>query len=272
MPQPGPEIMRNKGDLVIMVFTSLLFAIFIVGLASVCYRWSSRQLSSLERSVSERELQRTSRGIDAAIVKSFQTFLYSEVKEKRIGKGGSECAVCLCEFQDDDTLSLMPSCSHVYHSGCVNVWLSDHSTCPLCRVDLAFQPGEADPELGVMDNTTDANLFERMTSTNRNRAYGQMSLRLSRSRVSDIFCPRSNSTGHFLFQPLENVDRFTLRLPPDVRSRLMKKPVVRTQVRRPCGLYRSRSVGCEMYGPDELRLLRLIMDRHLKNSRPFCSL
>ncbi|KAF8101677.1 hypothetical protein N665_0201s0004 [Sinapis alba] len=248
MPQPGAE--RNESDLAIMLMTALIFSFFIVGLASVCYRWTSRRFYTVEQSVSlsthsEHELRivrrvRTNtaaRGIDAAIVNSFQTFLYSEVKEQRIGNGGVECVVCLCEFQDDDTLSLMPNCCHVYHSSCVNVWLSDHSTCPLCRVDLVIQPGEGsepDLELGVVD------LSESMTWRNWSRQLRSRSLRSSYSRVSDISFSRSHSTGYSVAEPVENLDRFTLRLPDDVLRQLTKK-----MVRSSRGLYRSRSVGSE---------------------------
>lgn len=250
-----PGVQRNESDLAIMVTTALIFAFFIVGLASVCYRWTSRRFYSVEQSInlsthSEHELRivrraRTARGIDAAIVRSFKTFLYSEVKEQKIGKGGVECMVCLCEFQDDDTLSLMPNCYHVYHAGCISVWLSDHSTCPLCRVDLVIQPGEGsdpDPELGGMDST-ETRLSESMTWSNRSRESLSRSMRLlSYNRVSDISFSRSNSTGHCVAEPVENLDRFTLRLPDDVLRRLITKTVVRISSR---GFYRSKSVGSE---------------------------
>lgn len=238
----------HESDLAIMVTTAIIFSIFIVGLASVCFRWTSRRFYTVEQSVnlsthSEHELRilrraRTGRGIDAAVVESFQTFLYSEVKEQRIGKGGVECVVCLCEFQDDDTLSLLPNCCHVYHADCVSVWLSDHSTCPLCRVDLGFQPGEGrdpDPELGVLDTTTTE---AHVRANGISRQPRSRSMRLSYSRVSDILFSRSHSTGHCGVELVGSLDRFTLRLPDDVRRRLIKKRVVRTQVR-------SRSVGSE---------------------------
>lgn len=261
MAQPKTE--TKASDIAIIVITIIFFAIFVMGLASVCYRWSSHQFYSLEQSVNRftdsnnvefrtvRARRSTAaRGIDAAIVKSFPTFLYSEVKERRIGKGGAECAVCLCEFEDNETLRLMPNCYHVFHADCVSVWLSDHSTCPLCRVDLLFQPGEIpDPERRVLDST-DAHLLECMTWTNRNRPSQSKSTILSHCRVSEILVSRSNSTGHSVVKAVENLDRFTLRLPEDVRRQLMKKKktvghVALTQVRSSRRGYRSRSAGSE---------------------------
>ncbi|CAN8316305.1 unnamed protein product [Cochlearia groenlandica] len=247
MDQPGID--TQASDFVIIVATVMIFAVFVVGLASVCYRWSSRQFSSLDRSVNRftdsdfefstvirsRRITPAAHGIDAAVVKTFPTFLYSEVKERRIGKGGVECAVCLCEFEDEETLRLMPNCCHVFHADCVSVWLYDHTTCPLCRMDLLLQPD------------SDVDLLRGVTWTNRNRPSRSMSTRLSHCRVSDVLFSRSHSTGHCVVQPVENVDRFTLRLPEDVRRQLAKtvSHMELTQVRSSrCG-YRSKSVGSE---------------------------
>ncbi|XP_010412874.1 PREDICTED: RING-H2 finger protein ATL38-like [Camelina sativa] len=275
MAQPGGTETKAI-DLAIIVITLLLFAIFVVGLASVCFRWTSRQFHSAQSIInpftdSSDDESRTSitatRGLDEAIINSFPTFLYSEVKERRIGIGGVECAVCLCEFEDDETLRLIPSCCHVFHADCVNAWLSDHSTCPLCRVDLFFQPGERsvlipDPN----SDSANAHLFDGVTWTNANRAYRSWSTRLSHCRVSQILFSRSHSTGHSVVQPVNNLDRFTLRLPEEVRAQLTKKRVdhvalVLPQERSSRQGYRSRSAGSE----------RSVFSYQRNNNRPLRS-
>ena len=59
-----------------------------------------------------------------------------------IGKEKLECAVCLREFEDDETLRLIPKCDHVFHTECIDVWLASNVTCPLCRTDLRLSSGE----------------------------------------------------------------------------------------------------------------------------------
>ncbi|MCL7023502.1 hypothetical protein MKW94_013670 [Papaver nudicaule] len=56
-----------------------------------------------------------------------------------------DCAVCLCEFEDDDKLRLLPKCSHAFHLECIDTWLLSHSTCPLCRDSLL-------PDFSLNDN------------------------------------------------------------------------------------------------------------------------
>eukprot|EP00249_Psilotum_nudum_P036947 c9107_g1_i1 orf=649-2298(+) len=70
-------------------------------------------------------------GVDQTIIDSLPVFTY-----RSIIKGVEEtndCAVCLCEFQPDDKLRLLPACSHAFHLECIDTWLFCHSSCPLCR-------------------------------------------------------------------------------------------------------------------------------------------
>ncbi|KAL1219992.1 putative RING-H2 finger protein ATL37 [Cardamine amara subsp. amara] len=84
-------------------------------------------------------------GIDKDIIESFPLFLYSEINELKIGKGGVECEICLNEFEDEETLRWMPPCSHTFHANCIDEWLSSQSTCPVCCANLTLNLGENFP-------------------------------------------------------------------------------------------------------------------------------
>ncbi|CAL4989678.1 unnamed protein product [Urochloa decumbens] len=47
----------------------------------------------------------------------------------------SECAVCLQDFDPEETLRAMP-CSHAFHQQCISDWLRRNGVCPLCRHEL----------------------------------------------------------------------------------------------------------------------------------------
>ncbi|KAK8706196.1 hypothetical protein V6N13_049771 [Hibiscus sabdariffa] len=44
-----------------------------------------------------------------------------------------ECVICLEGFEDDEMCRVFPVCNHVFHSGCLDSWLRNHLTCPICR-------------------------------------------------------------------------------------------------------------------------------------------
>ncbi|KAG2649868.1 E3 ubiquitin-protein ligase ATL9-like [Panicum virgatum] len=50
--------------------------------------------------------------------------------------GGAVCAVCLEGVRRGETVRQLPSCRHLFHKECVDMWLHSHATCPLCRCDV----------------------------------------------------------------------------------------------------------------------------------------
>ncbi|KAE8668657.1 RING-H2 finger protein ATL13 [Hibiscus syriacus] len=72
-------------------------------------------------------------GVDQSFIDTLPVFHYKAI----IGvKNPFDCAVCLCEFEHEDKLRLLPECSHAFHMECIDTWLLSHSTCPLCRATL----------------------------------------------------------------------------------------------------------------------------------------
>ncbi|XP_031395740.1 RING-H2 finger protein ATL1 isoform X2 [Punica granatum] len=86
------------------------------------------------------------RGLDEAIIRSIPIFQYkSRGKQSRDFDQRSycECAVCLNEFQEDEKLRIIPSCSHVFHIDCIDIWLQNNANCPLCRTSVSARPTAA---------------------------------------------------------------------------------------------------------------------------------
>ncbi|NXC41742.1 RNF43 ligase, partial [Penelope pileata] len=48
------------------------------------------------------------------------------------------CAICLEEFSEGQELRII-SCSHEFHRECVDPWLQQHHTCPLCMFNILAQ-------------------------------------------------------------------------------------------------------------------------------------
>ncbi|XAR49097.1 hypothetical protein NMG60_11032164 [Bertholletia excelsa] len=165
------------------------------------------------------------RGLEPTVIESFPTFVYSGVKGLKIGKGGLECAICLNEFEDDETLRLIPKCDHVFHPECIEAWLASHVTCPVCRANLVPQPGESVLDLHELEHPPEApappenDVSIRILEDNQERS--------GRPRPVRRFS-RSLSTGHVYIQPGHNTERFTLRLPEGVRKQVMSRALNRT--------------------------------------------
>ncbi|KAF8670582.1 hypothetical protein HU200_050608 [Digitaria exilis] len=43
------------------------------------------------------------------------------------------CSVCLEDVRGGEMVRQVPACRHVFHVGCIDMWLHSHRTCPVCR-------------------------------------------------------------------------------------------------------------------------------------------
>ncbi|XP_062098378.1 RING-H2 finger protein ATL11-like [Humulus lupulus] len=218
----------------------------------------------------------TARGLDPEIIDTFPTFVYSTVKGLKLGKGALECAVCLNEFEDNETLRLIPKCDHVFHPECIDAWLVSNSTCPVCRANLVPKPGEThrgrtladvlnpnndsgqlepipttdeprqnrqvsvrivtddpsrqekSPEISLINPSEDGTTTQNRTPRSRSTGFGPPRSRSTGWRLSGIFS-RSHSTSRLLVRPGENQERFTLRLPEEIRIQLVNSTLSRTK-------------------------------------------
>jgi hypothetical protein len=55
-----------------------------------------------------------------------------------IDEESPSCTVCLCEYEGGDEMRRLP-CGHDFHQACIDKWMTQHTTCPICRVGLVPQ-------------------------------------------------------------------------------------------------------------------------------------
>lgn len=45
------------------------------------------------------------------------------------------CVICICNIEENEKIRKLP-CHHIFHDECIMTWLSNHSTCPICKISL----------------------------------------------------------------------------------------------------------------------------------------
>jgi len=43
------------------------------------------------------------------------------------------CSICQSDFENNDKIKKLNPCHHMYHSDCINHWLKNEKTCPICK-------------------------------------------------------------------------------------------------------------------------------------------
>lgn len=54
----------------------------------------------------------------------------------RSGEGQSECPICIMDVEPGDCVRILPSCGHVFHRSCIDLWLLRRADCPLCKTNV----------------------------------------------------------------------------------------------------------------------------------------
>ncbi|KAK9079100.1 hypothetical protein SSX86_000770 [Deinandra increscens subsp. villosa] len=121
----------------------LLTALFFIAFFTLYIRRFSSSSSSNSASGGGRESSRPPRlfankrgggGVDASTVESLPTVPYGGSDSKI----WNECSICLSEFEEKEPVKVIPYCRHGFHPVCIEIWLSSHVSCPLCRSTQLF--------------------------------------------------------------------------------------------------------------------------------------
>ncbi|KAF9676536.1 hypothetical protein SADUNF_Sadunf08G0012200 [Salix dunnii] len=129
-----------------MAFGVLMLILIIVLVAFSCsccvQEPSNHPITNQGSSIANRGSVVIDIGLNEATLASYSKLLYSQRKLQHTGNDSQPfcCSICLGDYEDNDMLRLLPDCGHVFHLKCVDCWLKQHSTCPLCRNSLVPTP------------------------------------------------------------------------------------------------------------------------------------
>ncbi|XP_057799584.1 E3 ubiquitin-protein ligase ATL42-like [Salvia miltiorrhiza] len=120
---------------VVLVVLSIMFSLtfLILAYAKFCHGTGSGPSDLLQNPNGSVGTRARFSGVDKTTIESLPFFRFSSL---RGSKEGLECAVCLSRFEDTELLRLLPKCRHAFHISCIDTWLENHSSCPLCRHKL----------------------------------------------------------------------------------------------------------------------------------------
>lgn len=163
---PPPPLGVDDGSgtpfspLIIAVIGILASAFLLVSYYTIVTRYCRRRRSrnpniefaAQHDEVHQDQWQVATAGLDEAHIKAITVFKYRK-SDKLVE--GTECAVCLTEFREGESLRLLPKCCHAFHPPCIDTWLKSQSNCPLCRANVnPFNPSSSLPAPNPQTSST----------------------------------------------------------------------------------------------------------------------
>lgn len=126
--QRGLNKNNNRGSL---VFVSISFIVLMI----ISSAWLIFYFIQKIRYSSARD--RSQRRLGDAAKKAIGKLTTRTVKkgDKETDPDFNHCAVCIEAYQLNDVVRILP-CKHVFHKVCVDPWLNEHCTCPMCKLNI----------------------------------------------------------------------------------------------------------------------------------------
>ncbi|XP_075458171.1 E3 ubiquitin-protein ligase RNF130 isoform X4 [Ascaphus truei] len=114
-----------------LVFVSISFIVLMI----ISSAWLIFYFIQKIRYTSARD--RNQRRLGDAAKKAIGKLTTRTVKkgDKETDPDFDHCAVCIESYKQNDIVRVLP-CKHVFHKLCVDPWLSEHCTCPMCKLNI----------------------------------------------------------------------------------------------------------------------------------------
>ncbi|WAQ99501.1 GOLI-like protein, partial [Mya arenaria] len=114
-----------------VLFVSISFIVLIIiSLAWLVFYYIQRCRYT---NAKERLSRRLANAAKKAIAKIPQRSV--KIGDKELDSDADQCAVCIEPYKVCDVIRVLP-CKHVFHKSCVDPWLLDQRSCPMCKMDI----------------------------------------------------------------------------------------------------------------------------------------
>lgn len=63
-----------------------------------------------------------------------ETYICKDKPSNVVIEKDDTCTICLCEYEEDEEISIIKTCKHLFHTNCIKKWLVEcNHKCPVCR-------------------------------------------------------------------------------------------------------------------------------------------
>ncbi|NXA20945.1 RN128 ligase, partial [Ibidorhyncha struthersii] len=125
--------------------------------------------------------------------------------DKETGPDGDSCVVCIELYKPNEVVRIL-TCNHLFHKNCIDPWLLEHRTCPMCKCDILKVLGvEEDVEEGaesvqatVSSRTSNVSTVNEEDNRSETASSGYASVQGADESVLEEHAPSENDNMHLV--------------------------------------------------------------------------
>ena len=122
----------------------------------------------------------------------------------------TSCPILLTNFNDNDMVSVIRHCGHIFTTSELNTWFRNHCNCPVCRYDIRDDNSNASTAFSSENQNTSNNTSSNTSSQNNRSENTSSNSNVERNNpsnfVSSIFDAFINEYGPELINSLNFTD------------------------------------------------------------------
>ncbi|XP_038999870.1 E3 ubiquitin-protein ligase RING1-like [Hibiscus syriacus] len=142
-------------------------------------------------------------GLQQSVIDSIMVFKYK--KDERLIEG-TECSICLNDFQEDESLRLLPNCTHGFHLPCIDTRLRSHQNCPLYRAPVVSHAMVAQTSASEPNSISSGSSNDRMVENDDGEGGAGEELRTCRIEDGNTSENSRKNLGHSDGNVLSDLD------------------------------------------------------------------
>lgn len=127
-----------------------------------------------------------------------------------ISPKNTACPISLTNFTDNDTVTVIRHCGHIFHTDELNTWFRNHCNCPVCRYDIREDNSNASSAFSSENQNSSNNTYPLPPSQNNRTENNSSNSNVERSNsstfVTSIFDALLNEYGTDIINILNHTD------------------------------------------------------------------
>ncbi|NXC50312.1 RN128 ligase, partial [Penelope pileata] len=126
-------------------------------------------------------------------------------EDKETGPDGDSCAVCIELYKPNEVVRIL-TCNHLFHKNCIDPWLLEHRTCPMCKcdilkvlgVEMETEDGAESVQASVSSGTSNVTSINEVDSRSETASSGYASVQGADESVLEEHAPSENDNTHLV--------------------------------------------------------------------------